>query len=126
MSRQDHERGRLERATAPNRIERILEVVATSSDHGAGPPQCVHRGHSTGHGLLMLAPLQVQVRRRQGNHGDTDGSYELGDFALAVRWAHAKADAVTGGHRVREARRRDQLRQFGQPVELQVERLVGV
>ena len=123
---QHHQRGRLERAAAPERVERILQVVASGEDDDAGVEQRAHGGEPTGYRLRMAAPLEVEVRRRQRDDGDAGGGDGLGGLPLACGRLHSEADAVARRDRQLEPGRRHVGGEVGEPVDVLVERLVGV
>ena len=79
-----------------------------------------------GHRLLVIATLQIEVRRREGDDRDPRRGEGFGHLALALDALDAEADAVTGGDRAVEAGRRHDVGELGETVRRRVEGLVGV
>ena len=109
--------GRLERARPAQRVERILQVVGAGGDDDAGVEQRPHRGEPAGHRLLVVAALEVQVRRRQGDDGDAGGGDGLGDRPLPLGRLHAEADAVARRDRAANPVAVDERGEVGEPVD---------
>ena len=66
--------------------------------------QRLHRGQPARHRLLLISTLQIEVRRREGDHRDAGRGDRLGELPLALDGLHAEADAVAGGDRVGRSR----------------------
>ena len=69
----------------PSGLNGSCRLSAPGRDHDARVAQCPHGRHAPRHGLLVLAPLEVEVRRRQGDDADPGGRDDRGDLALASR-----------------------------------------
>ncbi len=124
MGGHDHQTGGLERAGAPDRIERILEVVRARGDGHAGLLQGGDGGQAARH-RRPAATEEEEVRLGKCDDVHARLCDELGDALLIDVGSLTEAHAVTRRGGVGEAGEHGTA-QFAETVDRRIERLVGV
>ena len=96
MPGRHQKRRRLEHVWAPDRRERVAQVVAASGDDGARREERAERGDAARGARSQTAALQVQVRPREGHDANSGRSDSAGDPDLVGLRLRAEADDVAG------------------------------
>lgn len=124
VSGHHHQPCRFERAGPANRVERVLQVVSSSSNHGAGFTQRSHSSEPSRH-RDMAATLQKQVGVGKCDDRNARLGNEFGNAALLSSRLHSEAHTVARSDGQFEPSQR-QFGEIDQPEHVRVECFVGV